>query len=364
MLAASADGPGARFGAVSGLHLSVVDDASGTELLRFDSTDASSETAFVLGELYRRGDGWKLRAVGQGYDTGLAGLAADFGISVDDAPAPAAVPSSQVDLRKQKRIDLEKRMEREAPAMLSLVKKAAVSLEKHGLVDHRARVALCLDISASMSGLYRSGVIQALAERVLALGLRFDDDGEIDVFLFGAKAHNAGSMALDNHGGFVDRLLARYPLEGGTKYDLAMAEIRRYYFPDGGGGPRQAPRQEELPVYVMFVTDGQTSAPDRARQQVVWSAYEPLFWQFMAIGQSSKAVDAGGHRRGFLARAFQSDFQFLEELDEMPGRYLDNASFFSVADPRAVPDEQLYELLMAEYPGWVQGARRGGLLYS
>ncbi|GCD39243.1 hypothetical protein OEIGOIKO_07073 [Streptomyces chrestomyceticus JCM 4735] len=92
VLAASADG--GAFGQVAGLHIRVLDAGSGAELARFDSQDATAETAFVLGELYRRQGAWKFRAVGQGYATGLAGLATDFGISVEEEPPapPAAVP--------------------------------------------------------------------------------------------------------------------------------------------------------------------------------------------------------------------------------------------------------------------------------
>ncbi|MGH3739343.1 MAG: TerD family protein, partial [Micromonosporaceae bacterium] len=90
VVAASADG--GSFGQVPGLHVRVLDATSGAELARFDSTDASTETAFILGELYRRGGGWKFRAVGQGYASGLAGLATDFGITVDDTPAPPPAP--------------------------------------------------------------------------------------------------------------------------------------------------------------------------------------------------------------------------------------------------------------------------------
>lgn len=93
VLAASADG--GSFGSVPGLHIRVLDAAGGAELARFDSQDAGTETAFVLGELYRRQGGWKFRAVGQGYATGLAGLATDFGISVEEPaapPAPAPAP--------------------------------------------------------------------------------------------------------------------------------------------------------------------------------------------------------------------------------------------------------------------------------
>ncbi|MEU3540729.1 TerD family protein [Streptomyces paromomycinus] len=93
VLAASADG--GTFGQVAGLHIRVLDAGSGAELARFDSQDATAETAFVLGELYRRQGAWKFRAVGQGYATGLAGLATDFGISVEEEPPapPAAAPA-------------------------------------------------------------------------------------------------------------------------------------------------------------------------------------------------------------------------------------------------------------------------------
>ncbi|MDT0460217.1 TerD family protein [Streptomyces sp. DSM 41527] len=90
VLAASADG--GPFGSVPGLHIRVLDAASGAEIARFDSRDAGPETAFVLGELYRRQGAWKFRAVGQGYDTGLAGLATDFGISVEEPAAPQPAP--------------------------------------------------------------------------------------------------------------------------------------------------------------------------------------------------------------------------------------------------------------------------------
>ncbi|MDJ1131398.1 TerD family protein [Streptomyces iconiensis] len=89
VVAASADG--GTFGQVPGLYIRLVEGTApgGTEIARYEATDAGGETAFLLGELYRRQGSWKFRAVGQGYDTGLSGLATDFGISVDE-PAPAA----------------------------------------------------------------------------------------------------------------------------------------------------------------------------------------------------------------------------------------------------------------------------------
>ncbi|MFD7866800.1 TerD family protein [Streptomyces sp. NPDC057682] len=88
VLAASADG--GSFGRVAGLYVRVLDAVGGAELARFDSTDATVETAFILGELYRRQGAWKFRAVGQGYGSGLEGLATDFGISVDEPQRPTS----------------------------------------------------------------------------------------------------------------------------------------------------------------------------------------------------------------------------------------------------------------------------------
>ncbi|MFD6279735.1 TerD family protein [Streptomyces sp. NPDC060209] len=100
VIAASCDE--AAFERVTDLRISLYDAASadGEPLAVFDvRAETGEETAVICGELYRRGDGWKFRAVGQGYPTGLVGLATAFGISVDEAeaasePGPAAVPSA------------------------------------------------------------------------------------------------------------------------------------------------------------------------------------------------------------------------------------------------------------------------------
>ncbi|MGW5049164.1 TerD family protein [Streptomyces griseoluteus] len=100
VLAASADG--GTFGQVPGLAVQVLDPATGDTAARFDSTGATVETAFVLGEFYRRRGAWRFRAVGQGYDSGLEGLATDFGITVDVPrhPAPPPAQPSKVTLTK------------------------------------------------------------------------------------------------------------------------------------------------------------------------------------------------------------------------------------------------------------------------
>lgn len=94
ILAASSDG--GSFGRIPDLYIEVKDAAQGTVAARYDSAGATTETAFVLGEFYRRQGAWKFRAVGQGYSSGLEGLATDYGITVDEPQqaAPAAPPAA------------------------------------------------------------------------------------------------------------------------------------------------------------------------------------------------------------------------------------------------------------------------------
>ena len=78
-----ADVRGQNFGQVMNAYIRVVNADNSQELTRYDlSEDASSETAMVFGELYRRDGEWKFRAVGQGYASGLAGIARDYGVNV------------------------------------------------------------------------------------------------------------------------------------------------------------------------------------------------------------------------------------------------------------------------------------------
>ncbi|MEW2516819.1 TerD family protein [Actinacidiphila alni] len=74
---------GQSFGQVRNAFIRIVNQADGRELARYDLTeDASTETAMIFGELYRNGAEWKFRAIGQGYASGLAGIATDFGVNV------------------------------------------------------------------------------------------------------------------------------------------------------------------------------------------------------------------------------------------------------------------------------------------
>ncbi len=82
------------------------------------------------------------------------------------------------------------------------------------------------------------------------------------------------------------------------------------------------------------------------------SSYEPVFWQFLGLGRGGTDGGGGG----------SAGFGFLQSLDELPGRFVDNAGFFGLADLDGVGDDELYDRMMSEYPSWVADARAKGLL--
>ncbi|MFB8239923.1 TerD family protein, partial [Kitasatospora purpeofusca] len=88
VVTASPDEAGATFAGIEPTA-TVRDAASGEVLVTFTSPALGPETALIVVEVYQRNGAWKVRAVGQGYANGLAGIATDFGVSVDDQPAPA-----------------------------------------------------------------------------------------------------------------------------------------------------------------------------------------------------------------------------------------------------------------------------------
>lgn len=155
VVSADPDHPGTVFTAAP----SVTITQPGSTLLSFVPPDfTNKETVVVLAELYRRAGGWKVRAVGQGYASGLAGLATDYGVDVEDgsgAPASDAVvgagPTSGVNLSK---------VEARAPALVGAARQAGLSLERAGVGGKRAAIHLILAHDYGMEKLYESFAIQ------------------------------------------------------------------------------------------------------------------------------------------------------------------------------------------------------------
>lgn len=310
--------------------------ADGVEVATAAFSDVPRFPTLQMVELYRRNGAWKVRARGDGYGDGLAKLLTVHGIDVADEPTSAdapPVPADPISLEKQRRIDLTKRIE--ASGGVDMVKKfetAAISLDKEGLTGQRAEVMLVLDVSGSARGLFKRGTYQQLVDRALAAGLLFDDNGTIETWLFDGKLRAGEDVTLASQAGWADRARKTKGIWGSTAYAPPIEEI-------AGGLTRGA----TMPTFVFFVTDGGNQDRRQTEKAIKTAATLPAFFKFMAIGD-------------------EDDFPFLQKLDDLSDREIDNADFFAVRDPMALSDEEFYRLVMQEFRGWLQAARARGIL--
>ncbi|MEF9905135.1 VWA domain-containing protein [Streptomyces sp. P9-A2] len=413
VLCASSDG--GTFGQVPGLVLRLLEAGTAAEIARFDMV-AGTETAFIGGELYRRQGKWKFRAVGQGYVAGLAGLATDFGITVDDAPrtaadsttaagsttapgatrppaaaavppvppavpttpsqpsgapatsapvppapvppfVPPSVPSagpSSVPPTAPRLTKGEERLPVDMRKRLSLRKEqVAVSLRKHGAAGVTARVVLVLDASGSMSFLYSKGVVADVVERMAAVAAQLDDDGEMQAWTFAShparlpdlllgelpewlRLHvRVGEMSLFRRGrkkGLDPRQVDMREVGIQNEEQKVIAEVRSFV--------RDSPAA--APTLVLFFSDGGVHRNAEIERELREAVEEPIFWQFVGLGRANYGV--------------------LEQFDTLPGRRVDNVGFFAVDDIGTVPDPELYDRLLSEFPQWITAAGQAGIL--
>ncbi|MFI8516441.1 vWA domain-containing protein [Streptomyces sp. NPDC085481] len=242
-----------------------------------------------------------------------------------------------------------RKVEETAPALVSLYKTAGESLRRHGMGDgaggphgpagERVAVYLVVDYSGSMKPYYADGSVQALADRVLGLSAHLDDDGRVPVVFFSTDIDCETDIALADHQGRVDRIVAGLGHMGKTSYHLAMDAVIDHYLDSG----------TRAPALVVFQTDGGPINKLAAERYVCKAARLPIFWQFVGFGDPDSR-----------------QFDFLRRLDELAvpaKRPVDNAGFFHAGkDPRRVPDAELYDRLVAEFPAWLAAARAQGIV--
>ncbi|GAA3172022.1 MULTISPECIES: vWA domain-containing protein [Streptomyces] len=231
------------------------------------------------------------------------------------------------------------KIEQTAPALVSLYKTAGVSLAGHGLDGLRAAVYLVVDYSGSMKPYYKDGSVQALADRVLGLSAHLDDDGTVPVVFFSTDVDAVTEIALTDHQGRVERIVAGLGHMGKTSYHLAMDAVIDHYLDSGSTEP----------ALVVFQTDGGPINKLAAEKYLCKAARLPLFWQFIGFGDPHS-----------------KQFDYLRRLDDLAvpaKRPVDNAGFFHAGeDPRGVADSELYDRLVREFPTWLAAARAKGIV--
>ncbi|MED4400104.1 VWA domain-containing protein [Metabacillus fastidiosus] len=206
---------------------------------------------------------------------------------------------------------------------------ASIVLEKKNLKNVVARVGLVLDISGSMRKLYREGVVQEVVERILAVASQFDDDGSLDVWIYDNEFSRLPAVTEKDFKDYVDKnILNNDSIHkfGRNNEPLVMEDVIRKYTEE---------EQSKEPVFLVFINDG--GCKPGIKKFIVESSVKPIFWQFIGIGNSN--------------------FDVLKKLDTMEGRFVDNANFFHLDEIEKVSDEQLYNLLLNEFPSWLKEAK-------
>ena len=159
--------------------------------------------------------------------------------------------------------------------------KSLISLEKKSGINfdgHRAKVAVVMDYSGSMSSLYRSGAVQNVLTRLMPLALRFDDNGELDVWIFDNSYHRLESMNLSNFESYVkEEIIGKGYRMGCTSYAPVLQDVLRKYFVEDAA-------TSNIPTFVVFITDGSNDDRRATNEVIKESSYKNIFIQFVGIG--------------------------------------------------------------------------------
>ena len=300
-------------------YLQILDRQTKVAEFSFNGADFHAEKAIIVGEIYLK-DVWRFAAVGQGFNGGLSALLNNFG-GEEIKPSPPASP----------KVSLEKKLEKDAPHLVSLAKQLTVSLEKKKLQDVIAKVALVLDASGSMSSQYSRGDVQLVVNKVVPIAVHFDDDGELDTWAFANKSQSLTPVTVKNINGYVNREWGGWQqwmakLESGYNNEpVVMNEIVKTYM------------RSNLPAYVIFISDGGVGYSEQIAKIITESSKYPIFWQFVGVGGSNYGI--------------------LERFDTMKGRMVDNCNFFALDNINSISDGQLYEKLLNEFPDWLKAAK-------
>ncbi|MET9214482.1 MULTISPECIES: vWA domain-containing protein [unclassified Nocardia] len=313
--------------------VAAVADAAGNPLYEYVIDGLDRESVVIALELYRRGEQWKVRAVGQGYAGGFADLVTDHGVSVDDEPAVATQPEvrtvpgeAALSFEKREKLDLRKR------------EVAKVLLDKSAF-GTRARVVLVIDKTGSMQKLYRGGTVHRVVERMIPVATQLDDDGTLEAYLYALTFAKLPDITVAGGEQWAQTYLHLTGTHDGIDYDSI------------GGRNDELPVMRAVidtltagaaPTLVLFFTDGGFAKKREIAALMREAAALPAFWQFIGLGKAN--------------------FGVLRTLDELDGRVVDNAGFFAIDDIDRVDDAELYRRLLGEFPDWLRAARTAGIL--
>ncbi len=259
-------------------------------------------------------------------------------------------------------ITLEKRAE-----------KVGIILAKKGITKvPPVRVGLALDVSGSAQDLYTGGIMQKTIDRLIAVAMKFDDNGELDMWSFASGYDRLENASATDEGSYVQKQILEnndISLWGGTNYSPVLEDMVSFWFPDqdtsaravlteakkksgswlsrlfgGGSEDTSAPvatttvgtdahgQSVGLPAMGLIITDGENSDRSQAARILRDSESVNVYWVLVGVGPSH-------------------NFKFLQEQADLLG----NVGFVNLAS-LDISDEDLYEQLIGteEFTGWIK----------
>lgn len=321
------------------------------------------EKAIISFEIYRK-DGWRINTVASGFNGGLESLLNLFGGTAAAAgelppPIPQATPSAPAGTGKIVLRKTEEDLTREALNKISLSKdklnlekhiinlsKTVVSLSEEADMDlgsTKARVVVVLDYSGSMNCLYSDGTVQRTLNKLVPLGLTFNNSGLINVYLFQNDYMRLPEMTLENYENYVFDVVKKSGYRiGGTNYAPVLSAIvddfNLDYTSTGIGAYSGSDYTVEGdPTFILFITDGENSLYDKkpCDELLRRVSTKNMFIQFIGIGDE--------------------DFDYLRRVDKLTGRARDNTGFAEMPDLNKYSDEELYTTVLKEFSLWLKG---------
>lgn len=223
--------------------------------------------------------------------------------------------------------ELNKKISLRKEIFLDEVKKSNISADT-------ARVVFVLDHSGSMRTMYKDGTVQDVLERIFPIAMCFDDNAEMEFYWFDSIFKELEPVNYSTIDGYVNKvILSKKDHFGGTCYAPIMNEILNRY-------AKKEPMN--IPTFVIFITDGNNSDKAAAKAVLTEASRYNIFWKFVGIGDEK--------------------FDFLNRLDNLKGRYIDNANFINISNLSSISDNELYSQLLTEYNDWLELCRSHNIL--
>lgn len=234
--------------------------------------------------------------------------------------ATAAVTQTEEVPAKSMTIDMSKSAENLNKVLIDMSKSSKIDMSKHV-----ARVALAMDYSGSMGNLFSNGSVQNTVTRLLPIALKFDDNGELESWLFSNGFERLDAVTINNYKNYVREVMMHSSMSmGGTNYSPVLRDMVKYY---------KDIEPSSIPAFIIFITDGENWDTKETNDIIMELSNYNIFVQFIGIGNEN--------------------FKYLRSLDNMAGRKNDNTGFTAVKDMNRMTDEELYTEILRQYKEWL-----------